>query len=213
MRPSLILSFAAFAFASPSEPLAARDFNTVAAVLSNVTDSVNGLSDVANSGGADPATLLKASDRIVQAIRGGTAAVNSTSNLTFIETVHLIAPVHKLSSLSTDLTQNMAKLKGSIEKQNLCDVVRLQIGNINQGATALIKAVNSKVPSAARDISEALSQGITDSLKDIQNDFSTQNCVNGRNETATSSASHLAFEVPNTFCNLCFSLVAIYLVI
>ncbi|OAA57815.1 Cell wall galactomannoprotein [Cordyceps fumosorosea ARSEF 2679] len=201
------------AASSSSKALVARDFDTVASVLANVTDAVNGLSTVANTGVADPATLLTASDRIVQAIQSGTARVNATGNLTFIETVHLIAPVHKLSSLSGDLTKNMVKLKGSIQKQRLCEVVRLQVGIINNATSGLIAAIDSKVPSAAQDISQALSQGITDSLTDIQKDFSDQNCVDGRNETTTSAGSPLALGPSSAFVSLCLGLVTAWIII
>ncbi|EGX95751.1 hypothetical protein CCM_00405 [Cordyceps militaris CM01] len=215
MRLSLTFcaALAGVAFASPSSSstahLAARDFATVAAVLANVTDSVQGLSKVADTGTADPATLLAASDRIVQAIKYGTMTVNATSNLTFIETVHLIAPVHKLSSLSSGLTANMGKLKGSIQQQNLCEVVRLQVGIINNGSSGLIAAINGRVPGAALDISQALSQGITDALTGIQNDFSPENCVNGRNETtSTSAAAHLGLGPCSALVATCLGLVA-----
>ncbi|OAA50825.1 cell wall protein [Beauveria brongniartii RCEF 3172] len=207
MRLSLIFSaIVGIACASPSQ-LVSRDFDTVNTALTNVTDSVKSLSSVANSGNADPATLLKASDGIVQAIQVATATVNATSNLTYIETVHLIAPVHKMSELSADLTNNMVKLKSSIETQKLCMVVQLQIANINKGATSLIAAVNSRVPASALEISEALSEGITDSLKSIQDDFSTENCVNGRNVTTTSASSRLGFGPSNVFFSLALGLV------
>ncbi|KAM3497941.1 hypothetical protein MY10362_008725 [Beauveria mimosiformis] len=207
MRLSLIFSaIVGIARASPSQ-LVSRDFDTVNTVLTNVTDSVKSLSGVANSGNADPATLLEASDGIVQAIQVATATVNATGNLSYIETVHLIAPVHKMSELSEDLTNNMVKLKSSIETQKLCMVVQLQIANINKGAIFLIAAVNSRVPAAALDISEALSEGITDSLKSIQDDFSTENCVNGRNVTTTSASSRLGFGPSNVFFSLALGLV------
>ncbi|KAM3514671.1 hypothetical protein MY11210_001642 [Beauveria gryllotalpidicola] len=169
--------------------------------------SVKAFSSVTNSGNADPATLLKASDGIVQSLQLATAAVNATGNLTYTEAVHLIGPVHKMSELSADLTKNMVKLKSSIEAQKLCLVVQLQIANINKGATSLIAAVNSRVPLAALEISEALSGGITDSLKSIQDNFSTENCVNGRNETTTSASSHLGFGPSNVFFSLALGLV------
>lgn len=183
-----VVGISASTNASLSGFLFPRDENVVTTVLKNVTSSVENLSGIAKTGNANPGTLLKASDGIVQSITTGTAAVKAAPNLTFIETVHLIGPVHQLSKLSGDLTKNMGNLKASIEKQTLCDVVRLQIGNINEGATGLIKAVNSKVPAAALDISEALSQGITDTLNQIQVDFSEKNCVDGRIEKTTSSS-------------------------
>ncbi|KAJ6784709.1 hypothetical protein PWT90_00452 [Aphanocladium album] len=176
------------AFASVSQPQVPRDFNVISTVLSNVSSSVSDLSSVAKTGNADPATLLKASDRIVQALQSGVVNVRATGNLTFIETVHLIGPVHKMSQLSAGLTQNMIKLRASVERQRLCEVVRLQIGNINEEATKLINAVNDRVPSAALEISQALSQGITDTLHEIQQEFSKNNCVDGRNATTTSSS-------------------------
>lgn len=207
MRPLLIFSaIVGLACASTSQ-LVSRDFDTVNTVLANVTDSVKALSSVASSGNADPATLLKASDRIVQSIQAATSTVNATGNLTYIETVHLIAPVHKMSELSADLTKNMVKLKSAIETQKLCMVVQLQVANINKGATSLIAAVNSRVPSAALEISEALSEGITDSLKSIQDDFSTENCVDGRNVTITSASSRLGFGPSNVLLPLALGLV------
>ncbi|KAM3529101.1 hypothetical protein MY4038_005567 [Beauveria bassiana] len=207
MRISLIFSaIVGIACASPSQ-LVSRDFDTVNTVLANVTESVKDLSSVADSGNADPATLLKASDGIVQSIQVATATVNTTGNLTYLETVHLIGPVHKMSQLSAELAKNMVKLKSSIEAQKLCMVVQLQVANINKGATSLIAAVNSRVPSAALEISEALSEGITDSLKSVQDDFSTENCVNGRNVTATSASSRLGFGPSNVFFPLALGLV------
>lgn len=209
MRLSLVFcALVSAASALQPKSLVVRDLNTITTVLANVTDGVQGLSTVAASGTADPATLLKASDRIVQAIRSGIASVNATGNLTFIETIHLIGPVHKMSQLSADLTKNMGKLKGTIQKQNLCEVVRLQIGIINDGATSLITAINSRVPAAALDISQALSQGITDTLKEIQDDFTTEKCVNGRNETTTSSSARLSVGSSQAVASLCFALIA-----
>lgn len=195
------------------ESLAARDYSVITTVLANVTDAVQGLSTVAKSGNADPATLLKASSRIIQAITSGTASVNATGNLTFVETVHLIGPVHKMSQLSADLTKSMGNIKGSIEKQSLCEVVRLQIGNINQGSTALIKAINDRVPAAALDISQALSQGIIDTLNNIQVEFSDQNCINGRNETTTSAGARLASGHAQVVFTISFALAAIFVII
>lgn len=193
--------------------LVARDYSVITTVLANVTDAVQGLSTVAKSGNADPGTLLKASNRIVQAITSGTASVNATGNLTFVETVHLIGPVHKMSQLSADLTKSMGNIKGSIQKQSLCEVVQLQVGNINQGATGLIKAVNDRVPAAAVDISQALSQGITDTLNEIQTQFSDQNCVNGRNETTTSAGSRLASGHAQVVLTISLALAAIFVII
>ncbi|KAJ3499470.1 hypothetical protein NLG97_g319 [Lecanicillium saksenae] len=204
MRLSLVAcAVLGTAYASSLLPLERRDFDTITAVLTNVSSSVIDLSNMAKTGNADPGTLLKASDRMVQTLQSGIVNVNATGNLTFIETVHLIGPVHKMSQLSADLTKNMVKLKSSIERQRLCEVVRLQIGNINEGATGLIKAVNTKVPSAALDISQALSQGITDTLQKIQQDFSSQNCVDGRNETTASSSGTRA---PSTVSSSIFVL-------
>lgn len=188
-----------------------EDANVVTTVLKNVTSNVENLSAIAKTGNANPGTLLKASDGIVQSIASGTAAVKASPNLTFVETVHLIGPVHELSKLSGDLTKNMGNLKASIEKQTLCDVVRLQIGNINDGATGLIKAVNSKVPAAALDISQALSQGITDTLNQIQVDFSTKNCVDGRIEKATSSGSRVIGSVNCLFVLVLVTTVSVLL--
>ncbi|OAQ97762.1 hypothetical protein LLEC1_00549 [Akanthomyces lecanii] len=208
MRLSLVFcALVSAAFASPKS-LMARDYAAITTVLTNVTDAVQNLSAVAASGKADPATLLRASDRIISAIKSGTASVNATGNLTFVETVHLIGPVHKMSQLSAGLTKNMGKIKGSIENQTLCEVVRLQIGNINQGATALIKAINDRVPSAAVDISQTLSQGIIDTLNDVQTEFSDQNCVNGRNTTTTSASPRLVSGHAQLVFTISFALAA-----
>lgn len=212
MRLSFVFCALASAAFAMQESLVARDYNVITTVLANVTEAVKGLSTVAESGKADPATLLKASDRIVQSIKSGTASVNATGNLTFVETVHLIGPVHKMSQLSAGLTKNMGNIKGSIEKQNLCEVVRLQIGNINQGATSLIKAINNRVPTAAVDISQALSQGIIDTLNDIQDEFSDQNCVNGRNETTTSASSRLASGHAQVVFTVSLALAAVFVI-
>ena len=204
MRVSHII-FAAIGISSSTHAafsgllFAREDANVVTTVLKNVTSKVENLTAVAKTGDAKPGILLKASDAIVQAIESGTVAVQASPNLTFIETVHLIGPVHQMSKLSSDLTSNMVKLRASIEKQSLCVVVRLQIGNINDGAGKLIKAVNSKVPAAALDISQALSQGITDTLNQIQVDFSEKNCVDGRIEQATSSGPRVIGSVSSLF--------------
>ncbi len=191
----ITICLAVGAAASQSQPLAKRDLETITSVLQNVESNIEGLYKVASTGNADPAPLLKASDSLIKSITNGKIQVDGTKNISFVDTVHLIKPVHDLSTISAKLVDSMESIKSSVEEMKLCDVVRIQVSNINNGSTALIKAVNSKVPEAALDISNALAQGIIDALAKSQNEFSAENCVNGRkeaNSTAKSGSSTTA---------------------
>lgn len=192
MRLTILLcAVVGSALGAASEPLAQRDLSTVTTVLNNVTTNVKALAEVTKSGNVSIEALLRASNGVADSINSGTASVQATGNLTFVETVHLIGPVHELSTISQSLTKSIGNLKAFVQKKHLCPIVQLQINNINTGAGALITAVNSKVPAAALEISEALSKGISDTLKQIQTEFSPQNCVDGGNVTTTSSSSAL----------------------
>lgn len=177
----IVIWLAAGAAASQPQASTKRDLATITGVLENVESNIEGLYKVTSSGTTDPAPLLKASDSLIKSIKNGKIEVDRTENISFIDTVHLIKPVHDLSTISAKLVDSMGTLKSTIEELKLCDVVRIQVSNIKNGSTALIKSVNSKVPEAALDISNELAKGITDVLDKSQSEFSPENCVNGRN--------------------------------
>jgi hypothetical protein len=176
---SLCLTVGSFAVRQPAL-VPREELTVIAKVLGDVQSNLQKLYDVTKTGKADPAPLLVASKGLIDSIKSGKTTVDEASQLTFIETVHLIEPVHNMAQLSEKLVDGMEELKPEIEKQEMCDVVRIQVSNINNASDALIASVNNKVDPSAKEISNELSRGITDVLKKSQEAFSTENCVNGR---------------------------------
>ncbi|QPH02753.1 hypothetical protein C2857_006969 [Epichloe festucae Fl1] len=155
-----------------------RDASAVTGVLDNVKSEVQKLDTAVKSGGNDPDALLKASNSLIQALKSGKTKVDGLSELALTDAVTLTTPVQDLTKVSQTLVEDLKSIRGNLEKQGLCEVVRTQTTSINDQSQNLIKAVVSKVPEEARDIANQLSAGLVKVLKQSQDDFSEQNCKN-----------------------------------
>lgn len=166
-----------------------RDASAVTGVLDNIKSEVQKLDTVVKSGGNDPDTLLKASNSLIQAIKSGKAKVDGLSDLSLTDSLTLPPPVQDLTKASQSLVEDLKSIRGNLEKQGLCQVVRTQTKDINDQSQGLIKAVVSKVPEDARDIANSLSAELVKVLKQSQDDFSEQNCKNSNSASGGKPAS------------------------
>lgn len=207
------LAVSAFAVQQPAV-VPREEISVVAKVLGDVQTHLKDLYDVAKSGKADPGPLLVASKGLIDSIKSGKTTVDASSQLSFIETVHLIEPVHKMAQLSERLVGGMEELKPKLEEAEMCDVVRIQVSNINNASDALITSVNNKVADASKEISEELSKGITDVLQKSEETFSEENCVNGRKGPTPDADSAAPRLVSTSFtCSILYSLFPLLLAV
>lgn len=173
-----------------------RDASAVTGVLDNVKSEVQKLDTAVKSGGNDPQALLKASNSLIQAIKSGKTKVDGMSELSLTDAVTLTTPVQDLTKISQNLVEDLKSIRGNLEKQGLCQVVRTQTTDINDQSQSLIKAVVSKVPEDAREIANQLSAGLVKVLKQSQDDFSEQNCKNSNGAAPASSSAPAASSAP-----------------
>ncbi|GAB0134287.1 hypothetical protein EsDP_00002665 [Epichloe bromicola] len=171
-----MLCFAAEALASS---VFERDASVVTGVLDSVKSEVQKLDTAVKAGGNNQEALLKASNSFIQALKSGKTKIEGSSELSLTDAVTLTTPVQDLTKISQTLAEDLKSIRGNLEKQGLCEVVRKQTSDINDKSQGLIKAVVSKVPEDARDIANQLSAGLVKVLKQSQDDFSEQNCKSG----------------------------------
>ncbi|KAG6018341.1 hypothetical protein E4U43_003359 [Claviceps pusilla] len=179
MRVSTVLLWlASQALASRSLSLAERDLSTVSGVLQNVQSDIQNVDSAVKTGGTDPEPLLKASNALVKTLKDSKTKVDGSNDLRLTDAVKLTQTVQDTTKSAQDLVDNLKAMRGTIEKLGYCDAVRTQTSSINDGSQALIKSVISKVPEEAQDIASQLSAGLVKVLKQVQEDFSEQNCKN-----------------------------------
>lgn len=169
--------------------LVERDLATINGVLDDVKSNLQNLSTAVKSSTDDPAPLLFASNGLIKSLKDGKTKVDGTADLSFLDSIALIRPVQDITNLGSSLTSNLKGIKDKIERLNECAVVRLQVASISSGSQALIQSVNSKIPESARGIANQLTVKLSEVLQQSQNDFSEQNCQNGRSPTASPSNS------------------------
>ncbi|KAG6008167.1 hypothetical protein E4U21_004925 [Claviceps maximensis] len=175
---AFLVCLASQALARRSLPLAERDLQTITGVLQNVQSDIQSLDSAVKAGGTDPEPMLKASNTLIKTIKDSKSKVDGSSELTLTDAVKLTQAVQDMTKVSQDLVDNLKTMKATIEKLGYCDAVRTQTSSINDESQALIKSVVSKVPEEAQDIAGQLSAGLVKVLKQVEDDFSAQNCKN-----------------------------------
>ncbi|KAH6691267.1 cell wall protein [Plectosphaerella plurivora] len=189
MKFSASFALAAFAIGSAvadntiadnSAALAERDLQTVTSVITNVQTGMRNLNQALQSFNGDPAALSRSASELVNTLRQGATAVQGTTELTIQEAVNLQQSVGGLQSEGQTLVRNLEAQKPRLQQANLCDVVRQQVGQVNQGAGQLITAVVGKVPEGVRQIAQQMTQAFTQVLAQTEQSFSAQRCVNGQ---------------------------------
>jgi hypothetical protein len=138
------------------------------------------LNQALQSFNGDPSGLQRSAGELVNTLRQGATAVQGTTELTIQEAVGLQQSVGGLQSEGQTLVRNLEAQKPRLQQANLCDVVRQQVGQVNQGAGQLITAVVGKVPEGVRQIAQQMTQAFTQVLAQTEQSFSAQQCVNGQ---------------------------------
>ncbi|POR36331.1 Cell wall mannoprotein 1, partial [Tolypocladium paradoxum] len=166
-----------------------RDLATITSIINSAGQGIDNLDTAVKAFSGDPKPVQDASAALLQVLKDGKTKVDGTSNLNLIEALGLQQPVQDLQAKGEILLADLKARKADIEKNNLCDITRQQVTDINTNSKALIDAIVAKVPPAAQAIATSLAAGLVQVLANAQTEFSEQNCKNSMSTTLQGTTS------------------------
>lgn len=196
MKFSVIACAITGALAVNTNVLVDRDASTVTGILSTVKKNLESLDSAVKSYSGDKAPLLKASNTLISTLKDGKTKVDASSELSLDDAVTLTGPVKDLTKTGQGLADDLKAFKSTVEKEGECELVRTQVGNVNDASQALIKAVVGKVPEEAQQIAQQLSAGLVKVLQDSVSEFSEQNCKDSGNGGSPSGGASSSAAAP-----------------
>ncbi|KAG6005189.1 hypothetical protein E4U54_000379 [Claviceps lovelessii] len=174
------------------------DIQIVTGVLVSVGNGIDGLNTAAQSFSGNVQNVKDKADALVTAIRNGKSTVDGSPDLTLQEALGLTDPVQGLTKKGQTLLATFKDKRSDVEKANACDTVRIELRDINERSSALIKAVVAKVPKDAQVVAQSLASQLTTVLTQAQNDFSEANCKNAGGAVNPGASSQTSAAPSNT---------------
>ena len=162
--PLLSLALALSATATPT-PIQ-RDLASIQSAISNIATAVNAL-DAAEKAytGGDITTLQNDFDAVVAATSAGAAVANASGDLSNLDAVRLISPIQNLTTDIKNAISAIIAIKPAVVAAGSQTQILNDLTLQNTSATALAKAINSKVPVSLQNTAASLAAGITNAIQ------------------------------------------------
>jgi len=167
-----------FAIGASSELLPPRDLATITAVVGTVDTNIKALTIAIQGFTSDPTQLNSASQSLLGSIRQGTVTISASAELSLADAISLQQLVASLQADGEALVSGLATKKRTFEQAGLCSVVFKTATDLGTASKALIDAVVSKVPEAARGVAQNLVSGVVTTLQKSTEDFAPGRCTN-----------------------------------
>lgn len=175
-------------FAEPPTRILERDVATITGAVEAVGQGIEKLDSAVKSFSGNVKPVQDAADKLLSTLKDGESKVKGSDKLSLTDALALQEPVKGLQSKSESLVSSLKSRKPEVEKGGLCGLIREQLGSINSGSLALIKAVVDKVPKEAQPIAEGLAGGLKKVLNDANTEFNENNCKNSGGGKSSSAA-------------------------
>jgi len=191
MKSTTIVTCLLAVATSASEILLSRDLATVTTVITTVDTNIKALTLAIQGFTSDPTQLNSASQSLLSSIRQGTASISASTELSLADAISLQQTVASLQADGEALVAGLAAKKTAFEQAGLCTVVFNTATELGAASKALIDAVISKVPEAARGVAQNLVSGVVTTLQKSTENFAPGSCTNAAGSgSGSDSGSH-----------------------
>ncbi|RCI16859.1 hypothetical protein L249_1774 [Ophiocordyceps polyrhachis-furcata BCC 54312] len=140
----------------------------------------------------NPQPIKDAAAKLVSILKESKAVAEKSDKLSLSDALGLQEPVQGLQASSKELVSHLKLGKPMIEKGGYCKLVRENLGEVNSGSLAFMKAVVEKVPTDAQPIADKLAAPLKQNLEEAAKEFSESNCKDssgGGSSSAPASSS------------------------
>ncbi|PYH85642.1 hypothetical protein BO82DRAFT_164960 [Aspergillus uvarum CBS 121591] len=189
------LGLATSVFANPTkvvrEPsLVERDVAAVTSVLADIETKVKALDSAINSySGGDPSKVESASSDLVSTINSGTSTVTGSDDLSSTDALEIPGPVQDLTKDVQTAVNDLISKKDQFVSAGAGATVYQQLQKQYTAAKNLADALTSKVPDSLSSLASSLSAGITDAIQKGVDEYKDVATSSGTASSATSAAS------------------------
>lgn len=171
---SIVLSFIALASSEDTK----SDAEVATAVLNNLKSGFEALAGAANSFNGDPNGLTSAAEGLLDTLEEDLIAMEKISVLSTWACLPLVAPSLAVEKHGDILATVLKARRSEIEEHSLCNVVETFLSRGVEDSIEFKSVIKAKVPAYIRPVVELTGDKTVETLKQLRDYFSTQQCFN-----------------------------------